>query len=133
MLKNNGHFGEDYVDDQTCQNWFVKFLGDFSLNNDSHSGRSVEVDSDQIKTVVKTTESYTTWRVGSNNNNQNMKTLKIFCLLMLVAFMYGLQMLSKKTELDCIFICDSRLMKMFFFIVIAEEKRDTLHHERNRE
>ena len=37
-----------------CQKWFAKFFaGDFSLDVAPQSGRSVEVDSDQIKTLIE--------------------------------------------------------------------------------
>ena len=47
-------YGEGAVTDLMCQQWFVKFCaGDFSLDNALWSGRPVEVDSDQIKTVTE--------------------------------------------------------------------------------
>ena len=47
-------FGEGAVTDQTCQNWFVKFCaGDFSLDDAPWSGRPVEVDRDQIETLIE--------------------------------------------------------------------------------
>ena len=47
-------YGEGAVSDQTCQKWFVKFLaGDFSLDNAPRSVRPVEVDSDQIETLIE--------------------------------------------------------------------------------
>ena len=40
--------------DKTCQKWFVKFYaGDFTLDNAPWSGRPVEVDSDQIETLIE--------------------------------------------------------------------------------
>ena len=46
--------------DQTCQKWFVKFrVGDFSLDNAPQSGRPVEVDSDQIETLIENNQCYT--------------------------------------------------------------------------
>ena len=45
-------YGEGAVTDQTCQKWFAKFcVGDFSTDNAPQSGRPVEVDSNQIKTI----------------------------------------------------------------------------------
>ena len=47
-------YREGAVTDQMCQKWFVKFpAGDFSLDNAPWSGRPVEVDSNQIKTLVE--------------------------------------------------------------------------------
>ena len=40
--------------DRTCQKWFAKFhVGDFSVGDSSQLGRPVEVDSDQIKTLIE--------------------------------------------------------------------------------
>ena len=44
-------YGEGAVTDQMCQKWFARFpAGDFSLDNTPPSGKSVEVDRDQIET-----------------------------------------------------------------------------------
>ena len=44
-----------------CQKWFAKsFAGDFSLDDAPWSGRSVEVGSDQIETVIENNQHYTT-------------------------------------------------------------------------
>ena len=44
-----------------CQKWFVKFhAGDFSLNDAPQSRRAVEVDSDQIETLVENKAIYHT-------------------------------------------------------------------------
>ena len=46
-------YGEEAVTDRTCQKWFAKFrAGDFSLDDAPRSGRPVEVDSDQIETLI---------------------------------------------------------------------------------
>ena len=56
-------YGEGAVTDQTCQKWFVKFCArDFLLGDAPRLGRPVEVDSDQIKTLNKNNQHYTTWR-----------------------------------------------------------------------
>ena len=47
-------YGEGAETDQICQKWFVKFrAGGFSLDDAPWLGRPVEVDSDQIKTLVE--------------------------------------------------------------------------------
>ena len=47
--------------EQTCQKWFVKFHdGHFSLDDAPQSGRPVEVDSDQIETLIEKNQRYTT-------------------------------------------------------------------------
>ena len=48
-------YGEGAVTDQKCQKWFGKFrAGDFLLDDDPRLDRPVEVDSDQIETLLKT-------------------------------------------------------------------------------
>ena len=47
-------YGEGTMTDQMCQKWFAKFCaGDFSLDVASWSGRQIEIDSDQIQTVIE--------------------------------------------------------------------------------
>ena len=47
-------YGEGAVTDWTCQQWFAKFhAGDFSLDNAPWLGRPVEVDSNQIETLIE--------------------------------------------------------------------------------
>ena len=54
-------YGEGAVTDRTCQKWFAKFhAGDFSLYNAPWSGRPVEVDSDQIETLIENNQHYAT-------------------------------------------------------------------------
>ena len=58
-------YGEGAVTDQTCQKWFVKFrAGDLSLDDAPQSGRPVEVDSDQIETLIENNQCYTTRKVA---------------------------------------------------------------------
>ena len=53
-------YGEGAVTDGTCQNWFAKFCArDFSLDDAPQSGRQVEVDSDQIETLIENNQHYT--------------------------------------------------------------------------
>ena len=55
-------YREGAVTDQTCQKWFAKFhAADFSLDDAPQSGRPVEVDSDQIETLIENNQRYTTW------------------------------------------------------------------------
>ena len=45
--------------DQMCQKWFVKLhAGDFQLDGAPHLGRPVEVDSDQIDTLIENNQHY---------------------------------------------------------------------------
>ena len=58
-------YGEDAVTDQMCQKWLAKFrAGDFSLDNAPRSGRSVEADSNQVKTLNENSQCYTTWETA---------------------------------------------------------------------
>ena len=50
-------YREGAVTDRTCQKWFVNFhAGDFSLDDAPWSGRPIEVDSDQIKTLTESNQ-----------------------------------------------------------------------------
>ena len=58
-------YGEGAVTDQMCQKWFVKFpAGDFSLDNAPRSGRPVEVDSNQIRTLTENSQHHTTREIA---------------------------------------------------------------------
>ena len=72
--------------DRTCQKWSVKFhAGDLSLDDASRSGRTVEVDSNQMKTAIENNQCYTTWeRADICKISKTMKLLaqmKNVCLL----------------------------------------------------
>ena len=57
-------YGEGAVTDGTCQKWFVKFrAGDFSQDDVPRSGRPVEVDSDQIGTLIENNYCFTMWEI----------------------------------------------------------------------
>jgi histone-lysine N-methyltransferase SETMAR len=54
-------YGEDAVNEQTCRKWFSRFrAGNFYLDDAPRSGRPVEVDDDQIKTLIENNPRYTT-------------------------------------------------------------------------
>ena len=56
--------GEGSVNDWMCQKWFAKFLGgDSSLNDALPLGRPVEVDSNQIETLIEKNQCYTMWKI----------------------------------------------------------------------
>ena len=58
-------YGEGAVTDRTCLKWFAKFrAGDFSLDNAPQLGRQVEVDSDQIETLIENNQCYTTREIA---------------------------------------------------------------------
>ena len=53
-------YGEGAVTDRMCQKWSSKICaGDFSLDDASRSSRPVELDSNQIKTLIKNNKHYT--------------------------------------------------------------------------
>ena len=53
-------YGEGSPSDQTCQKWFVKFhAGNVSLDDAPQSGRTIEVDSNQIETLIENSQRYT--------------------------------------------------------------------------
>jgi histone-lysine N-methyltransferase SETMAR len=54
-------YREDAVNEQTCRQWFARFCaGNFDLDDAPRSGRPVEVDDDQIKTLIENNPRYTT-------------------------------------------------------------------------
>ena len=60
-------YGEGAVTDQMCQMWFVKFrAGDFSLDDDPRWGRLIEVDSNQIETLIENNQHSITWELADN-------------------------------------------------------------------
>ena len=98
--------------DRTCQKWFEKFrAGDFSLDDAPRSGRPVEVDGDQIKTLIENDQRYTTWEIAdilkvskSSTENHLHQIGYVNCFDVWVP-----HKLSKKNLLDCISTCDSLL------------------------
>ena len=57
--------GEGAVMDRTCQEWVAKLCaGDFPLDDAPRSGRPVEVDSDQIETLIENNQSSILWEIA---------------------------------------------------------------------
>ena len=55
-------YREGTVTDRTCQKCFAKFpAGDFSMDDAPRLGRPVEVDGNQVETLVENDQCYTTW------------------------------------------------------------------------
>ena len=55
-------YGEGAVADRMCQEWFARFrAGGFLLDDAPQSGRTVEVDNSQIKTLIDKNQHYTMW------------------------------------------------------------------------
>ena len=58
-------YGEGAVTDWLCQKRCAKFwAGDFSLDDSPRSGRPVEVDSDQIETLIENNQQYAIWEIA---------------------------------------------------------------------
>ena len=58
-------YGEGAVTDQTCQKWFAKFCaGNFWLGDAPQLGRPVEVNSNQIETLIENDQHYATWEIA---------------------------------------------------------------------
>ena len=84
-------YGEGAVTDQTCQKWSAMFrAGDFLLDNGPQLGRPVEVDSNQIETLIENNQCYTTQEIADILKYPN-QVLKIICtsLVMFIALMFG--------------------------------------------
>ena len=65
MQKICASCGEDAVSDRMCQKQFAKVhAGDFLLENAACSGRPVEVDSDQIKTLTENNQCSAMWEMA---------------------------------------------------------------------
>ena len=51
--------------DWMCQKWFAKFHGgDLSLDDAPQTGRPVDVNSDQIETLIENNQVYTIWEIA---------------------------------------------------------------------
>ena len=62
------------VTDRMCQKWSAKFgAGDFSLNDTPWSGRPVEVDSNQLKTLIENNQRYTMREDSQHTQNIQIK------------------------------------------------------------
>ena len=78
-------YGEGAVTDWTCQKWFVKFCArDFSLDDAPQSGRTIEVDSDQVQTLIGNNWCSTTWEIA--NILKISKSIKLLVKMKYVSF-----------------------------------------------
>ena len=77
--------------------WFVKFCaGDFLLDNVPWPSRPVEVDSNQIKTLIENNQCYIIWKIAdilkiSKLSTENHLTISV----MLIALMFGFHIRRK--------------------------------------
>ena len=77
-------YGEGAVTDQTCQKWFAKFCPADFLQDDAPTtvGRLVEVESDQIETLIKNNQRYTAREVADILRCPNQVLKVIYTSLM---------------------------------------------------
>ena len=55
-------YKEGAVANRMCQKWFMKFCaGDFWLDDAPQSSRPMEVDNDQIETLIENNQHYGMW------------------------------------------------------------------------
>ena len=105
-------YGEGVLTDRTCQKCFMKFrAGDFLLDNAPWSGRPVEVDSNQIETLLENSQRYAMWQIAnilkiskSSVENHLHQLGYVTCFDVWVP-----HKLSEKNLLDHISACDSLL------------------------
>ena len=86
-------YGESAVTDGMCQKWFAKFrAGDFSLDDAPWSGRPVEVDSDQIETLIENNQCHST--------QETADTLKTFKSIKLLVKIKNVSFILQEKNLD---------------------------------
>ena len=123
-------YGKGAVTDQTCQKWFVKFCAwDFSLDDTPRSGRPVEVDSDQMETIIENNQRYTKREIaGILKISKSRVENHLHQLGYVNRFdVWVPQKLSEKNLLDHITTCNSLLKRnenVLFLkqIVMGDEK-----------
>ena len=82
--------GQVAVTDLMCQKWFAKFCaGDFVLDDTPRSGRPVEVDSDQIETLVGNNQCYTTWK--TDDRLKISKSIRLLVKMKSLCFFYFME------------------------------------------
>ena len=113
-------YGEGAVTDRMCQKWFVKFrAGSFLLDNTPGSGRPVEVDRDQIETLIESNQRYTTQEIANilKIPKSNVENHLHWLGYVLRSGVQVPHKLSEKNLLDHISTCDSllKLRKTFCF------------------
>ena len=66
-------FGPGTANECTVQRWFKKFCkGDESLEDEECSAQPLEVDSDQLRAIIKADPLITTWEVTEVNVGHSM-------------------------------------------------------------
>ena len=78
-------YGESAVTGRTCLKWFAKFhAGDFLLDNAPQSGRAVQVDNNQIKTLIENNQCSTMQEIA--NILKVSKSIKLLVKIKNVSF-----------------------------------------------
>ena len=89
----------------------MKFCaGDFLLDDAPRSGRPVEVDSDQIETLIENNQHYTTWEIA---DILKISKLSVENHLQQLGYVnrFDVWVPHKKNLLDCISSCNSLLKR----------------------
>ena len=86
-------YGKGAMADQTCLNWSAKFYaGDFSLDDAPWVGGPVEVDSNQIETLIENNQCFTTWEIAD--------ILKVSKSIKLLVKMKNVSFILRKNRTD---------------------------------
>ena len=98
------------VTDQTYQKWFGKFCArDFSLDNAPQSDRPVEINRDQIETLIENNQLLYYMGDGRHTENLQVKHWKSFAQTWLCDVWVPCKLSKKKKLLDHTSTCDSLL------------------------
>ena len=75
-------FGPQIANEHTVQWWFKKFCkGGESLEDEEHSGQSLEVDNDQLRAIIEADPLPTTWVVAEELSVNHSTTFRIWSKL----------------------------------------------------
>ena len=75
-------YGEKWLTERQCQNWFARFRSwDFDLKDAPRSGRPTEVGNDKIKAIIENNRRSTTQEIAEKLNISHFKGIVYFELL----------------------------------------------------
>ena len=81
-------YGESAVTDQMCEKWFAKYrAGDVLLDDAPWLGRPVEVDGNQIETLLENNQHWTAWERA--NMLRISKSIKLLVKIKNMLLFYG--------------------------------------------
>ena len=107
-------YGEGAMIGCMCQKWFAKFhAGDFLVNDALWSSRPVEVDSDQIETLIENNQCYTMRETA--NILKISKSIKLLMKMKNVVFYF-----MEKTH--------GLFDQLYIFLLLITQKRQTDKH-----